>query len=124
MATVLIIEDYADIREMVAEMLAGEGYDTLEAENGQQALELLAARPDEPFMILLDLAMPGMSGAEFLKALEERGLLDRYPTVVVSAQGRPEDVPQAKAFLVKPPDHAQLMELVSRYAGPPARAAS
>jgi CheY-like chemotaxis protein len=123
MPTVLIVEDYADIREMVVEMLAGEGYDTLEAEDGHQALEVLATRPDEPLMILLDLAMPGMSGAEFLRVLEERGLLERYPTVVLTAQGRPEHVPQAKAVLLKPPDHTQLLALVAQYAGPPARLA-
>jgi CheY-like chemotaxis protein len=124
MPTVLIVEDYADIREMVAETLEAEGYDTLQAENGQQALELLATAPSKPCMILLDLAMPGMSGLEFLQILEERGELDRWPTVVITAQGRPDQVPQAKAFLLKPPDHNQLMALVRQFAGPASRAAS
>ncbi len=124
MATVLIVEDYADIRELVAETLAAEGYETLEAENGQQALALLEANPDLSCMVLLDLAMPGMSGREFLQVLEARGWLERYPTVVLTAQGRPEHVPHARALLVKPPDHAELMALVLKYAGPATRAAS
>jgi CheY-like chemotaxis protein len=67
MATVLIADDDANTRLLVRTVLSHAGHRVVEAENGPQALEIAGANP--PNLILLDLSMPGMSGAELLRAL-------------------------------------------------------
>jgi CheY-like chemotaxis protein len=79
MPSVLVVEDHADLRDMLAVLLSSEGFDVQTAQNGAEALSSLEthARPD---VILLDLMMPVMSGDEF----RERQLADpRYKDVPV-----------------------------------------
>lgn len=121
MPTILVVEDNDDIRELVAETLRGEGYDVLEAEHGQHALELLDAVAEPPALVLLDLMMPVMSGVEFMSALDERGTLATMPVVVLSAGGRPEDAKQARRFVRKPPSQELLLKMVEEFCGPPPR---
>jgi two-component system, chemotaxis family, chemotaxis protein CheY len=118
MGAIMIVEDDDDIRELVAGLLRHDGYDVLEAEHGARALELLAEQTTRPCLILLDLMMPVMSGAEFLKVLIDTGRLSTLPVVVVSAGGRPEEVPQARQFIRKPPN-LQLLRNLEEYCGPP-----
>jgi two-component system, chemotaxis family, chemotaxis protein CheY len=122
MPTVLVVEDVEDIREMVAETLRLEGYDVLEAEHGQQALELIERAPEKPCLVLLDLMMPVMGGAEFLAVLEATGRLATLPVIVISAGGQAKDAPQAAHFLRKPPSHDLLMQLVREYCDEAVRA--
>ena len=64
-AQVLVVEDNEINRLMLSELLSPE-YTVLEAENGQQALEVLEKRKDEISLILLDITMPVMDGYTFL----------------------------------------------------------
>lgn len=64
--SILIVEDDTDLREAYEMILQSEGYDVRIAENGQAALDDVAANGD-PRIIFLDLRMPGMDGIEFLK---------------------------------------------------------
>jgi two-component system response regulator VicR len=69
MATVLIIEDDKDFRTGLADQLKKDGYDVLEAENGQSGFETaLAKKPD---MILLDYFIPQLNGIQVLKKLRQ-----------------------------------------------------
>jgi CheY-like chemotaxis protein len=115
----MVVEDTEDIRELVAETLRGEGYDVLEAEHGQHALDLLASIAEPPSLVLLDLMMPVMSGVEFMQVLEERGHLDAVPVVVLSAGGGPEDARRARKFVRKPPSPDLLIKIVEEFCGPP-----
>ena len=63
----LIVEDDESSREMMRRMLEKEGWTVIEAENGRVILELVSERM--PSVILLDLMMQGMDGAEFLSRL-------------------------------------------------------
>ena len=115
MRQVLIVEDDADIREALAENLRDAGYGVREAENGKQALEFLESDAADPCLVLLDLMMPIMNGAELLQALQEGHRLASLPVVVVSAGGSPSEAQGARRFLRKPPNPELLLALVREF---------
>jgi CheY-like chemotaxis protein len=96
---VLIVEDDADIRETLAELLATAGYDTAQAANGREALD--QARRAPPDLIVLDLMMPVMDGWQFRSAQRRDPALAPIPVIVVSASGATASI-DADAFLQKP----------------------
>ncbi|HMG19489.1 MAG TPA: response regulator, partial [Gemmatimonadales bacterium] len=68
---ILLVDDEANIRKMVSALLESEGFETLEAPNGQAALEVVAT--DAPDAVLLDLMMPpGPDGLATLEQLKKR----------------------------------------------------
>jgi signal transduction histidine kinase/DNA-binding response OmpR family regulator/HAMP domain-containing protein len=80
---ILLVEDDPDTRAMMRQVLKGEGWAVLEAENGRVALERLAVT--HPDAIVLDLVMPEMDGFEFLGELRGRAQWRNIPVVVVTA---------------------------------------
>jgi len=82
--TVLLVEDFAETREMVARMLSRGGLTVIEAENGAVALDLL--QHNQPDLILLDLMMPVMDGVEFVEAVEGDEALRTIPIIVLTAK--------------------------------------
>ena len=112
---VLIVEDDADLREMMAQLLALEGYVATTVANGLEALEYLE-RGDKPDVILLDLMMPVMDGWEFRRQQQAVPTLANVPVIILSAidQRRAAEV-DAAAFLKKPLDFDRLLELVRRF---------
>ena len=64
--TILVVDDQENLRRMLKDYLAEEGFNVLTAENGQAAL--FVARQGAPDMILLDIMMPEMDGYEFMRA--------------------------------------------------------
>ncbi|MCL2624692.1 MAG: response regulator transcription factor [Planctomycetaceae bacterium] len=88
--SILIIEDEADIREMVRLRLKKEGHDVLVADSGEAGLAVaLERRPD---LILLDLMLPVMSGFEVLRKIKIERTVARTPVIIVSARGEESDV--------------------------------
>jgi CheY-like chemotaxis protein len=84
---VMVVEDDNDIRTCVCTILEEEGYSTLDASNGRQALELLRREPrNPPCLILLDLMMPLMNGWEFYEHLSMDQSLSSINVVVMTAQ--------------------------------------
>lgn len=79
---VLIIDDYSDLREALAEQMAQEGIEPLKAEDGLQGLEI--ARKEQPNLILLDIMMPNMDGIEVLKALRDDELSKDTPVLILT----------------------------------------
>ena len=112
---VLIVEDDADLRDMMAQLLSLEGYQAQTVANGRDALEYLR-RGDYPDVILLDLMMPVMDGWEFRRRQCQDPDLANVPVIVLSAldQSRAADLGGA-AFLKKPLDFDRLIQLVRRY---------
>jgi CheY-like chemotaxis protein len=112
---VLIVEDDADLRDMMAQLLSLEGFSAATVSNGRDALEYLrnGARPD---VILLDLMMPVMDGWEFRRRQQADPAMADVPVIVLSAldQSRATDV-SANAFLKKPLDFDRLLALVRTY---------
>ncbi len=80
---ILVVEDDGDLREPVAELLRGSGYEVETASNGLEALRIARATP--PDAIVLDLMMPIMNGWEFRVAQRADPRLADIPVVVVSA---------------------------------------
>jgi len=69
--TILLIEDDAPVRTLMAEVLVQEGYDVLVAQNGEQALALSSAHPAAIDLVVSDVIMPGASGPRVLQALRD-----------------------------------------------------
>lgn len=118
-AHILVVDDDADLRESLAEVLADEGYDVSCARDGEEALRALAGSP--PSAILLDLAMPVMDGWTFRDRQRGDPRISSIPTVVISAgyaDGRGVEGLGADAFLAKPFEVALLTETLRRLCPP------
>ncbi len=110
---VLIVDDDPDIRETLRFVLEDAGYPVYSAENGKEALAVLASGKQLPGLILLDLMMPVMSGDEMLRALKAVHALAQIPVTVVTASGAPMP-PLASGLLKKPVDLDVLLRIVER----------
>ncbi|HEX5688990.1 MAG TPA: response regulator, partial [Roseiflexaceae bacterium] len=111
-ATVLVVDDDQAIRQMLIEALDDFGYRVLTAENGKQALGVLAEAPTLPRLILLDLMMPVMNGWEFLEQQQHDARIARIPVVVLSARPSLQHeayVTHVDTFLQKPVDILSLL---------------
>jgi DNA-binding response OmpR family regulator len=109
MVSVLVVDDETDIREAVAELLADEGYQVLDAADGEEALR--KARAFHPDVVLLDLMMPGMNGWEFCAQRKGDPELASIPVIVLSALGRVQGI-DAAGYLQKPFELADLLTAV------------
>jgi len=88
-ARVLLVEDEADIRELIRYSLAQAGLEVEEASDGAEALKKL--RAFVPDLIVLDLMLPGMPGLEVCRRLRSRAETARLPIMVVSARSSPSE---------------------------------
>ncbi len=80
---ILVIEDYADSRQLLSSLLRSKGYKVVEARNGKEGLQ--QANRVTPDLILMDLAMPEMDGVEAARQLRQRNTLSRTPIFAISA---------------------------------------
>lgn len=113
---ILVIEDEADIRETIKDILELEGFSVETAENGQVGLEKLHSS-DRPCLILLDLMMPVMNGWQFLDEVRQQDILATIPIVVVSAAADVTDVKRQYGcdIMKKPASIDALMEIARSY---------
>ena|SRR5678815_1830181 len=88
MATILVVEDDQDTREIMARYLTLAGYEHVSASNGWEAL--LAVDQNEVDLILLDVMMPGMDGVTFLNILRNAQTKRNTPVVIVTAMSKQE----------------------------------
>jgi DNA-binding response OmpR family regulator len=91
---VLIADDDPDILELVSLTLERDGYEVLQARNGEEALRLAAER--EPHLAVLDLMMPGIDGCEVTRRLRAAESEHRLPILILSAYA--EDRQTARAL--------------------------
>jgi CheY-like chemotaxis protein len=118
--TILVVEDDAGIRESLVECLATEGFDVLPATNGVDGLARLRAR--RPHLVVLDLVMPVMNGAEFLDAVARDSTLAGVPVLLMTAaMPTPgERLPPVSGYLPKPFELDELLEAIERHCAPAA----
>ncbi|HXW07522.1 MAG TPA: response regulator [Vicinamibacterales bacterium] len=115
MATVLLVEDNEDVREMMSVALELAGIRVIAAANGRDALHVLETGT-ELCLILLDLMMPVMDGWQFRAILSKDPRRAQIPIVVVSAMTAEMALRMgATAYLPKPVDLDRLLEIVSSH---------
>ncbi len=116
---VLVVEDDADIRVALMDVLEEHGYEAVGAVNGLDALEKLKAGALKPCLIVLDLMMPVMDGRAFREQQLQDSALAPIPVVVVSAYREIADQAlRITEFLRKPLDVDELVQAVRRYCRP------
>jgi|ERR1043166_994464 len=122
LGNILIVEDDRETREMLATLLATEGFHAVAAEDGLEALHLLRTvrhrAPQVPCLILLDLKMPRLGGNEFRRAQLGDPTVASVPVAVMSGAIDLEARAQALgavATVSKPIDCDVLLEVVRRY---------
>jgi CheY-like chemotaxis protein len=113
--TVLVVEDDPWTRTVLTALLAGEGFAVVEAKTGEAGLQLAAAH--RPHAVLLDLALPTLSGLDVLRTLKRSADTADIPVIVVSAYGAlmgEHDAQLARAVVDKPFDYDVLLSHVER----------
>ena len=112
---VLVVDDLADLRALVIKFLHRQGYQTIQASNGSQALQMAMDR--KPDIIITDWMMPVMTGPELVQALRSKPALASIPSVLLTAKSDEESRLMgtslgADAFLGKPFNEEELMSVV------------
>jgi len=115
--TVLVVDDFPDGREMVAEYLVFRGFSVLQASTGAQAIEL--ARKHRPRLILMDLGMPGLDGWEATRQLKADARTRGSVIIALTAHALASQHATAISagcdeVIAKPFDLATLAETVDR----------
>jgi CheY-like chemotaxis protein len=87
---VLVVDDEPSNVELIVRRLSGNGYETLTASNGHDAIAV--AIKEQPDLILMDIMMPGLDGWQATKLLKGDPKTANIPVVFVTARDRPEDV--------------------------------
>ena len=114
--TILLAEDHADSREMLAVMLEMDGYRVVRAQDGVEALDL--ARSDTPDLIITDVNMPRMNGIDLIRAIRSvNDGLRSVPIVAITAYGSSFCLEArdagANEALAKPLGYENVQEVVS-----------
>ena len=108
---ILIVDDDAEIRSYLSELLGDNGYETVTANDGGEAVEI--AEAEKPDLITLDLEMPNEWGPRFYRKISQDETLKRTPVVVISGLSAIKyAIPKAVASLTKPFEPEQLLKIV------------
>jgi DNA-binding response OmpR family regulator len=87
---ILVAEDSSTVRRLVAARLRADGYDVIEAADGEQALA--SARNEQPDLLVLDKVMPKFDGFEVVRALREDPRTASFPIVMLTERTSEDDV--------------------------------
>ena len=115
---ILVVEDQEDNRQILRDLLANAGYEMLEAEDGQQALNAIAKqRPD---LILMDIQLPILDGYEATRRIKADPSLKDIPIIVVTSYALSGDEEKARAcgcdaYVAKPYSPRALLAKIRQY---------
>ena len=113
--TILVVDDCADLLDLIESILIGDGFDVYKALSGKIALSRLS-EINKPSLILLDVQMQDMSGPEFLLKLEKQmpEILNTVPVVFLTAMDK-LPISKAAGFIRKPFEIDRFLIEVHRY---------
>jgi CheY-like chemotaxis protein len=112
---IVVVDDVAESRSMLVEALASVRFIVFDAVNGRNAIERVQLV--EPDLVVMDLMMPVMDGAEATRRIRQLPGFERLPVIMVSASAGPEEHSKSSAagasgFLPKPIDHDVLLQTI------------
>ncbi|TET64384.1 response regulator [Candidatus Aerophobetes bacterium] len=115
MKKILIADDRSEVVELVKVTLEGEGYRTIDASDGREALEKI--RKEKPDLILLDIVMPKMNGFEDLREVKKDPKTKEIPIIMLTAKGQKSDQEKGKelgatGYIIKPFSPSALLERI------------
>jgi len=105
--TILVVDDFASIRDFVCETLQRKGYETLGAANGNEAYKVLTEKADNVNLVLTDYNMPDCTGFELLKKIKDNPTVSKVPVIFLTTESNPDKMRSAKeaglsAWIKKP----------------------
>ena len=124
---VLIVDDEMDMRIFLSTLLETSGYEAIIAVNGEEGIQ--QARKHKPAAIILDVLMPKSGGIQMYRQVKTDQNLKTTPVIVISAIAkktffhsmnllnsyRGETVPQPEAYIEKPPESDELLEILAEF---------
>jgi CheY-like chemotaxis protein len=115
---IMIVEDQFFLAEMIRTRLEFLGYETVYAEHGARALELLQKEPVD--LVIMDVMMPVMDGIEATKRIRADRALKDIPIIFLTARARSEDRQQAMDagatdYIAKPFESSQLTAMIEKW---------
>jgi len=121
--TILIVDDSLTVRQQVSMILKIAGYNTTEACNGREGVEVMNSGASIA-MVICDVNMPITNGLEFLETIKGAASAPPVPVVMLTTDGSPELIARAKragakGWIVKPFQSDLLLSAVRRIAGDP-----
>jgi DNA-binding response OmpR family regulator len=90
MAKILLIEDDKFLRELIIQKLGKEGFEVVEAAEGETGV--VKIEEEKPDLVLLDLILPGIDGFEVLRRIKENQAVSSIPVIILSNLGQRDDV--------------------------------
>ncbi len=118
---ILIVDDEQDILTYLSTLLEDNGYDTVLAKDGEEALKQVeAALPD---LITLDISMPEKSGVKFYREMKADDRWKKIPIIIVTGVSEDfqkfistrQQVPPPEGYLSKPIDKEEILALVKKF---------
>ncbi|HJQ25776.1 MAG TPA: response regulator [Blastocatellia bacterium] len=112
---ILVVEDHPDSRDLLAIYLRMQGYTVYTAEDGREGLKLLQL--DCPDLMITDISMPHLDGAELIKRVRQMPECRELPIIVMTAYGNEEEAAArclgADQAIAKPLDYEVLLHQIS-----------
>jgi len=118
MAHILIIDDSPADTDIVKNMLETQGYQTSEANNGEEGIQ--KAKDTQPNLVIMDVVMPGLNGFQATRKITKSPDTKSIPVLIVSSKNMESDrawglMQGAKDFLVKPIKQDELLTTVKKW---------
>jgi CheY-like chemotaxis protein len=121
--TVLVVDDDPDARDFLSTVLQDNGYGTVTANDGAEALT--AIEQSKPDLVLLDITMPEKSGVAVYRKIKEDDQLKAIPVIIVTGMSDEfekfistrRQVPPPEGYISKPVDHEQFLKMVKEQIG-------
>ena len=115
---ILIVDDEQDIRTYLSTLLGDQGYETVQAKDGEEAMQKIQAGP--PDLITLDISMPEKSGIRFFREMKKEDRWKHIPIIIVTGVSEEfktfissrHQVPAPEGFVAKPISQEEILNLV------------